>query len=85
MAAAAAGGAPQPAAVVAYEGARLITGLPVAPIEDAVLLVADGAVTGVGARGELTPPAAARRVDLSGRTISRPWSACTGISASRTV
>ena len=69
MAAAAAGGAPQPAAVVAYEGARLITGLPVAPIEDAVLLVADGAVTGVGARGELTPPAAARRVDLSGRTI----------------
>ena len=68
-AAAAAGGAPQPDAVVAYEGARLITGLPVAPIEDAVLLVADGAVTGVGARGELTLPAAARRVDLSGRTV----------------
>ncbi len=70
---AAAAGTPQPAAapggVVAYEGARLITGLPAAPIEDAVLLVADGVVTAVGARGELTPPAAARRVDLSGRTV----------------
>lgn len=64
---------PQPGAapgvVVAYEGARLVTGLPAAPIEDAVLLVADGVVTAVGARGELTPPAAARRVDLSGRTV----------------
>ena len=70
---AAAAGAPQPAAapggVVAYEGARLITGLPAAPVEDAVLLVADGAVTAVGARGELTPPAGARRVDLSGKTV----------------
>ena len=54
---------------MAYEGARLITGLPAAPIEDAVLLVADGDVTAVGARGDLTPPAAARRVDLSGRTV----------------
>ncbi len=54
---------------MAYEGARLITGLPAAPIEDAVLLVADGVVTAVGARGDLTPPAAARRVDLSGRTV----------------
>ena len=55
---------------MAYEGARLLTGLPAAPpIDDAVLLVADGAVTAVGARRELTPPAGAQRVDLSGQTV----------------
>ncbi len=55
---------------MAYEGARLLTGLPAAPpIDDAVLLVAGGAVTAVGARGELTPPAGAQRVDLSGQTV----------------
>ena len=55
---------------MAYEGARLLTGLPAAPpIDDAVLLVADGAVTAVGARSELTPPAGAQRVDLSGQTV----------------
>ncbi len=72
VAVAAAAGTPQPGAVpgvVAYEGARLITGLPAPPVEDAVLLVADGAVTAVGARGELAPPPAARRVDLSGKTV----------------
>ena len=55
---------------MAYEGARLLTGLPAAPpIDDAVLLVADGVVTAVGARSELTPPAGAQRVDLSGQTV----------------
>lgn len=57
-----------PAAVTAFTGARI---LPVAgaPIDDGVLLVEDGRIRAVGARGAVRIPRGAETVDLSGRVI----------------
>ena len=52
-----------------FEGARIIDGNGGAPIEDGVMLVQDGRVAAVGARGSVTPPAGALRVNLAGKTI----------------
>lgn len=54
--------------VRAFVGARL---LPVSgpPIEDGVLVVADGKIVAVGARGAVSIPAGATTVDASGKTI----------------
>jgi len=59
----------QSSAAVVFEGARLITGNESAPIENSVFVVEDGKFTQVGAAGDLTPPAGAQRVDLSGKTV----------------
>ena len=52
-----------------FEGARLITGNPGAPIEDSAFLVENSRFTRVGRRGEIQPPAGAARVDLTGKTV----------------
>jgi imidazolonepropionase-like amidohydrolase len=54
---------------VAYEGARLIAGDGSAPIESGVMVVQDGRITAVGAKGGVTVPAGAAHVDLTGRTV----------------
>jgi imidazolonepropionase-like amidohydrolase len=52
-----------------YEGARLIAGDGSAPIENAAMLVENGTITRVGRRGDVTAPAGATRVDLTGKTV----------------
>ena len=58
----------RPAAVL-YEGARLITVDGGAPIERSAFLVENGRFTRVGGQGDLQPPPAAARVDLTGKTV----------------
>ena len=60
--------APAPNAVL-YEGARVIIGDASAPIENAAFLVVNHRFTRVGRAGEVTAPAGASRVDLSGKTV----------------
>ena len=55
--------------VVVFEGARLITGDDVPPIEDSAFIVEDGLFGEVGRRGELQVPDGAERVDLTGKTV----------------
>ena len=57
------------ASVVLYEGARLIAGDGSAPIADSAFLVENGTITRVGKKGELTAPAGAGRVNLTGKTV----------------
>jgi imidazolonepropionase-like amidohydrolase len=52
-----------------FEGARLISGDGTAPIEDSAFLVENARFTRVGRRGTVQPPAGARRVDLTGKTV----------------
>ncbi len=54
---------------VVFEGARLITGDGGAPIENSAFIVEGDRFTAVGRRGELTIPAGAVRVDLTGKTV----------------
>jgi imidazolonepropionase-like amidohydrolase len=54
---------------VLFEGARLITGNPGAPIENSTFLVENGRFTRVGRKGEIQPPAGAARMDLTGKTV----------------
>jgi imidazolonepropionase-like amidohydrolase len=60
-------GASRPA--VLYEGARLISGTGNAPIEQSAFLVERGTITKIGKKGELTAPAGAARIDLTGMTV----------------
>jgi imidazolonepropionase-like amidohydrolase len=55
--------------VVLYEGARLISGNGSQPIASAAMLVENGIITRIGAKGSINAPRAASRVDLSGKTI----------------
>lgn len=55
--------------VTVFEGARLITGNDVGPIEDSAFAVENGLFTMVGQEGELAVPDGARRVDISGKTM----------------
>jgi imidazolonepropionase-like amidohydrolase len=55
--------------VTAYTGARVIVGDGRAPIENAVMLVADGDFVAVGAAAAVEVPAGSTRVDLSGKTV----------------
>jgi imidazolonepropionase-like amidohydrolase len=64
-----AGQAPPPAAATLFEGARLIVGDGAAPIENSAFIVANNRFTQVGRRGQLTAPAGAARVDLTGKTV----------------
>ena len=52
-----------------FEGARVLTMDGAGTIEDAAFLVERDTITQVGRRGEVTAPADARRVDLSGKTV----------------
>jgi len=52
-----------------YEGARLIDGNGGGAIENSAFVVADGRFTQVGRTGELSAPADAAHVDLSGKTV----------------
>lgn len=70
---AAAGASPQPALAqeqtVALTGARVVDGTGAAPIEAATVLMADGRIQAVGAASDVSVPAGATRVDVSGKTI----------------
>src|SRR5438477_6373802 len=55
--------------VTLFEGARVITGDGSAPLEDAVILMENAKITGVGHKGDLTAPPGAARVDLTGKTV----------------
>ena len=59
----------RPTSVVVYEGARLIIGDGSPPIEDSSFLVEGGTIVAVGRRAAVTVPAAAGRVDLTGKTV----------------
>jgi imidazolonepropionase-like amidohydrolase len=52
-----------------FEGARLITGDGSAPIENSAFVVQGNRITAVGRRGQVTAPAGATRVDLTGKTV----------------
>src|SRR5207248_4743252 len=56
-------------AVVVYEGARLIAGDGSAPITDAAFVVENGTIVKVGKRGDVAAPAAAARINLTGKTV----------------
>jgi imidazolonepropionase-like amidohydrolase len=58
-----------PNSPVLYEGARLIPGNGAAPIANAAMLVENGIIRSVGARGSVNVPKGALRVDLTGKTI----------------
>ncbi len=58
-----------PDSAVLYEGARLIIGDAAPPFSSGAFLVQDGQIRAIGARGAVTAPAGARRVDLTGKTV----------------
>jgi imidazolonepropionase-like amidohydrolase len=55
--------------VALYEGARLIPGDGTPPIENSAMLVENGTITRVGAKGAVTAPSGARRIDFAGKTV----------------
>lgn len=55
--------------MVLFEGARLIVGDSTAPIEDSAFIVENGAFARIGKKGQLSLPAGAARVNLSGMTV----------------
>src|SRR2546422_5721958 len=52
-----------------YEGARLIPGDGKPAIERSAFIVENGTITRLGRQGDVTPPAGAARVDLTGKTV----------------
>lgn len=54
---------------VLFEGARLIIGDERPAIESGAFVVADGRIAAIGPQGEVTPPAGATRLDLTGKTV----------------
>src|SRR5499427_4954123 len=58
-----------PNPVVLYEGARIISGDGSQAIESGAMLVENGTITRVGAKGVVTAPRGAMSIDLSGKTI----------------
>ena len=54
---------------VLFEGARLVTGEPRAPLDDSAFLVDAGRITAVGARGTVKAPPGATVIDLRGKTV----------------
>ena len=62
-------GSAQTAGAVIYEGARLIPGDGSPAIENAAMLVENGNITKIGPKGQVTAPAGARHVDLTGKTV----------------
>src|SRR5262245_51828054 len=62
------GRAQTPAGATIFSGARVIVG-DGSTIENAAFIVDNGRFSQVAASGRLTPPAGARRVDLTGKTV----------------
>jgi imidazolonepropionase-like amidohydrolase len=62
-------GVAQAPTVTVFEGARVITGDGSAPIENSAFVVENNRFAQIGRRGEVTVPAGARRVDISGKTV----------------
>jgi len=58
-----------PPSAMLFEGARLITGDGSAPIENSAFLVENNRITSVGRKREITAPANAARIDLTGKTV----------------
>jgi imidazolonepropionase-like amidohydrolase len=58
-----------PARITLFEGARIITGDGGVPIENGAMLVENDTIASVGRKGDVTAPASAARVDLTGKTI----------------
>ena len=54
---------------VLFEGARLVTGEPRAPLDDSAFLVDAGRITAVGARGTVKAPPGTTVIDLRGKTV----------------
>jgi imidazolonepropionase-like amidohydrolase len=52
-----------------FEGARLILGDGLAPIESSAFIIQNGRFTSVGRKGDLQLPSGAARVDLTGKTV----------------
>jgi imidazolonepropionase-like amidohydrolase len=52
-----------------FEGARLITGDGSAPIEDSAFVMENTKITAVGRKGDISTPASAAHVDLTGKTV----------------
>jgi imidazolonepropionase-like amidohydrolase len=61
--------APPTSSAVVFEGARLIADATVPPIESSSVVIDDGRIIQVGERGRVTPPAGARHIDLTGKTV----------------
>lgn len=61
--------AQQPAATIAFTGARVIDGTDRTPIDNATILVRGGKVVAVGPASEVTVPTGAQRVSLAGKTV----------------
>src|SRR6267142_3904993 len=59
----------QAPAVTVYEGARVIIGDGLAPIENATFIVSGNRFTQVGRAGAVKVPAGATRVNLAGKTV----------------
>ena len=57
-----------PSATV-FEGARLITGDGSAPVENSAFVIENAKITAVGRKGEISAPAGAAHVDLTGKTV----------------
>jgi len=58
-----------PSSAVLYEGARLIIGDASAPIEGGAFVVQNRYISALGRKGDVTAPAGATRVDLTGKTV----------------
>jgi imidazolonepropionase-like amidohydrolase len=54
---------------VLFEGARLIDGNGVTPVEDSAFVIENNKITMVGKKGQIQAPAGAARVDLTGKTV----------------
>ena len=54
---------------IAFTGATIIDGTAAAPLADGVLVVTDGRVRSIGPASEVSIPADAERIDVSGKTI----------------
>ena len=61
--------APPAEGVTVFEGARLIVGDGSEPIEDSAFIVENDRFSQVSGRGQLSVPAGAARVDLTGKTV----------------
>src|SRR5713101_5402211 len=59
----------QPTGGTVFEGARLITGDSSAPVADSAFVVENGRFTVVGRKGQISVPAGAAHVDLTGKTV----------------
>src|SRR5580698_6622346 len=61
--------APVASQTILFEGARVIPGDGSPAIENAAILVDNGAIVRVGRSGEVAAPAGARRIALAGKTV----------------